>query len=189
MQILNIKKPTWYRMWAEAKRKKLRRALRYAYKTFEVYRMQILNIKNPTWYRMWAEAKRKNGRLMTAAEAKLFINRRKGVLFKGRDYWAAVTNPRERRAKGSKWGKKDWIQLGGRPHPPKTSHSAKFGYPVWGDNSRHHRGWRTNMLLYVTKSNRKYVTKRVRITRVVRAGWHWQRRKRSRQRAALAVLG
>jgi len=152
------------RLEGKALRKKLRAAVRYAYQTFEIHRLQFLNIKNPTWYRMWAEAQRRGGRLMTYAEAKLYINRRKGVLYGNRDYWAAVTNPNEKRAKKSSQGKKDWIQLGSRPHPPKTSHSGKFGYPGWGDHANRHRGGATtSVLLYVTKSRRKYVVMQVKV--------------------------
>jgi len=152
------------RLEGKALRKKLRAAVRYAYQTFEIHRLQFLNIKNPTWYRMWAEAQRRGGRLMTYAEAKLYINRRKGVLYGNRDYWAAVTNPNEKRAKKSSQGKKDWIQLGSRPHPPKTSHSGKFGYPGWGDHANRHRGGATtSVLLYVTKSRRKYVIMQVKV--------------------------
>jgi len=144
-------------------RKELRRAVRYAYQTFEVYRMQYLNIRNPTWYRMWVEAQRRGGRLMTYAEAKLYIDKNR-VLYRNRDYWAAVTNPNERRARNSKQGKKDWIQLGSRPHPVKRSHSAHFGYPGWGDNSHRGRGGATtSVLLYVTKSRRRYVEMTVKV--------------------------
>jgi hypothetical protein len=127
---------------------KLRAAVKAAYKTVEIFRMTFLNINKPTWARMNAEAQKRKGRLMTFAEAKLFIDRRRGVLYSNRDYWAAVTNPNEKRAKSGK----DWIQLGSRPHPPKTSHSKKFGYPGWGDSTSAHRGGATtSVLLYVTK--------------------------------------
>ena len=139
---------------------KLRKAVKSAYKTVEIFRMAFLNIKKPTWARMYAEAAKKKGRLMTYAEAKLFIDRRKGVLYANKDYWAAVTNPNEKRAKSARQGRKDWIQLGSKPHPPKTSHSQKFGYPGWGDSSRAHRGGATtSVLLYVTKERQNPLSK------------------------------
>jgi len=141
-------------------KQKLRNAVKNAYKTVEIFRMAFLNIKNPTWARMYEEAAKKKGRLMTYAEAKLFIDRRKGVLYANKDYWAAVTNPNEKKAKSSTQGRKDWIQLGNKWHKPKLSHSQKFGYPVWGDSSKANRGGSTtSVLLYVTKERQNPLSK------------------------------
>jgi hypothetical protein len=133
---------------------KLRAAVKNARKGTEIFSLVFTRTARTTWKQQYNMAKRMGGRLMTYAEAKLFIDRRgRGRGLMRRQMWAAVINPNEKRAKRSPWGKKDWIQIGSSS--PTQSYSKTRGYPRWGDNSKlSPRGKQTTMLLIARPSRR-----------------------------------
>jgi len=98
-----------------------------------------------TWVELNATATARGGRLMTLAEARLYLEQKGKIPLRPcHDDWAAVANPAAPSGK-------DWIQLNGRR---KTwSHVERYGYPRWGDSKKRGR-WCANMLMWTTERKR-----------------------------------
>jgi len=99
-----------------------------------------------TWDDINALAKGQGGRLMTLAEARLYLEQKGKVpIYVRHDEWAAVANP-------AAPGGKDWIQLGKR-WPLGRSHKETWGYPGWG-NVRRSYSFGRSVVMWVSERKR-----------------------------------